>query len=206
MAALNTAPVARRRRPTVMNGAAPSREYQSAEEAYHDSLTTENARDTRESITREVLGASMRVDVTVANAGNIPFSISNLELSAQAQDPNNRRRIIPIGSLVPENDNLDSVNIGAIGETARGPFIFRTENVFPQEIEDLMKNPRGLVVQLANYDITDENGNTTPLPHSRFRTAPPSLFLTSAMAWSKVIESPPPAIITHPRACLTASA
>ena len=132
---------------------------QSAEEAYHDSLTTENARDTRESITREVLGASMRVDVTVANAGNIPFSISNLELSAQAQDPNNRRRIIPIGSLVPENDNLDSVNIGAIGETARGPFIFRTENVFPQEIEDLMKNPRGLVVQLANYDITDENGN-----------------------------------------------
>ena len=146
---------------------------QNAEEAYHDSLTTENARDTRESITREVLGASMRVDVTVANAGNVPFSISNLELSAQAQDPVNRRLIIPIGSLVPENENLDAVNIGSLGETERGPFIFRTDNVFPQEIEELMKNPRGLIVQLANYDITDENGNNFAFSsqHVQDRTA-----------------------------------
>ncbi|MEM7082181.1 MAG: hypothetical protein AAF465_05565, partial [Pseudomonadota bacterium] len=84
-----------------------------SEEAYHDSLTTSTERDIRESITREIVDAVVKVDVSVDNAGDIPFTVSNLELSAQTQDPLDRRRIIPVASLVPENERLESINIGA---------------------------------------------------------------------------------------------
>jgi hypothetical protein len=130
----------------------------SSEEAYHDSLTTSAAFDIRETVTREIEGAAIKVGVSVDNTGDIPFTITNLELTAQTQDPLDRRRMIPVASLVPENDSLGSINIGALGDPTRGPFVFDTVSVFPQQVQELMKNPRGLVVQLANFDITDDLG------------------------------------------------
>ena len=130
----------------------------SSEEAYHDSLTTATARDIRESITREIVDAAIKVDVTIENDNDVPFAISSLELTAQTQNPLNRTQMIPVASLVPENSELDTVNIGALGDPARGPFVFSTTSVFPQQVEELLKNPRGLVVQLANFDIADEAG------------------------------------------------
>jgi len=131
----------------------------SSEEVYHESLSTSTARDVRESVTREVVDATVKVSVSIDNIGDIPFTISNLELSAQTQDPLDRRRMIPVAALVPENGGLGSVNIGALGDPSRGPFVFNTVSVFPQQVQELMKNPRGLVVQLANFDITDNEGN-----------------------------------------------
>lgn len=130
-----------------------------SEEAFHDSLTTSTAVNIEETVVREVIDGAMRVDLTIENAGAIPFAISNLELTALTQDPNNRRQLVPVASLVPQNTNLDTINIGALGDTARGPFVFNTTNVFPSEIEQLMKSPRGVVVRLANFDIVDESGN-----------------------------------------------
>ena len=130
-----------------------------AEEAYHDSLTTSVEVENTESILREVVDAAIRVELTIDNDGDIPFSISNLELTAQTQSPNDRRQIIPVAALVPENENLGSINIGALGDPSRGPFIFKTTSIFPQQVEELMKNPRGFFVQLANFDITDDAGN-----------------------------------------------
>lgn len=129
-----------------------------SEEAYHESLTTNASYDVRESITREVVGATIKANVTIENTSDIPFTISQLELSAQAQDPTDRRRMIPVASLVPENGGLESVNIGALGDPERGPFVFETDSVFPRQVEELLKNPRGLIVELANFDITDELG------------------------------------------------
>jgi hypothetical protein len=131
----------------------------SSEETYHDSLSTTATRDIREAVTREIVDAGMKVDVSIDNVGDIPFTISNLELSAQVQDPLDRRRMIPVAALVPENEGLGSVNIGALGDPSRGPFVFNTVSVFPQQVQELMKNPRGLVVQLANFDITDNEGH-----------------------------------------------
>ena len=131
----------------------------SSEETYHDSLSTTTERDIRESVTREVVDAAVKVTVSIDNTGDIPFSISNLELSAQTQDPLDRRRMIPVAALVPENEGLGSVNIGALGDPSRGPFVFKTVSVFPQQVQELMKNPRGFVTQLANFDITDNEGN-----------------------------------------------
>jgi len=130
-----------------------------SEEAFHDSLTTSASVSSEETVVREVVDGAMRVDLTIENAGAIPFSISNLELTALTQDPNNRRQLVPVASLVPQNDDLDTINIGALGDTARGPFVFNTTNVFPSEIEQLMKSPRGVIVRLANFDIVDESGN-----------------------------------------------
>ena len=130
-----------------------------SEEAFHDSLTTSAAVSSEETIVREVIDGTMRVDLTIENAGSIAFAISNLELTALTQDPNNRRQLIPVASLVPQNTELDTINIGALGDTARGPFVFNTTNVFPSEIEQLMKSPRGVIVRLANFDIVDESGN-----------------------------------------------
>jgi len=132
----------------------------SSEEEYHDSLTISATRDVRESVNRDIESASIKAFVSIDNLGDVPFTISNLELTAQTQDPNNRRRVIPVASLVPENESLGSVNLGALGDTSRGPFVFATsqESVFPQQVQELMKNPRGLVVQIANFDITDELG------------------------------------------------
>lgn len=134
---------------------------QAAEEQYQQSLETSLEKAVTETLTREIVSSSMKVDLTIDNAGDIPFTITNIELSAQTQDPLNRRRIIPVASLVPENTNLGSVNIGALGDPARGPFVFSTgtNSVFPQEIQELMKNPRGLIIQLANFDIVDQDGN-----------------------------------------------
>jgi hypothetical protein len=131
----------------------------SSEETYHDSLSTATSRDIRESVTRDVVDAAMKVTLSIDNVGDIPFTISNLELSAETQDPLDRRRMIPVAALVPENANLGSVNIGTLGDPSRGPFVFKTVSVFPQQVQELMKNPRGLIVQLANFDITDNDGN-----------------------------------------------
>jgi hypothetical protein len=130
-----------------------------SEDAYRDSLTTETTRDESETITREITSAAVKVDVSIESTNDIPFTISNLELTAQTQDPLNRRRIIPVASLVPEN-NLSklTVNVGALGDPSRGPFVFKTVDVFPQQVQELMKSPQGLIIQLANFDITDEMG------------------------------------------------
>lgn len=67
--------------------------------------------------------------------------------------------MIPIASLVrenPDNEDPKKINIGTLGDTARGPFVFKAVDVFPQQVEELMKSPRGLLVSLANFDITDE--------------------------------------------------
>lgn len=129
-----------------------------SEQAYNDSLTSSVSRDIRETITRDVVGAKITLDVSVENVGSLPFTISNLEISAQTQDPRDRRRVIPIASLVPQGADDLEINIGSLGSTVRGPFVFEASNVFPSEIEQLMKSPRGLITKLANFDITDELG------------------------------------------------
>lgn len=132
----------------------------SSEEAYHDSLTLMQQRDYSQSVTRTVEGASLRLDMSIENTSDIPFTISDLKLTVQSQDPRNRRRLVPIASLVLENPSFDVINVGTQGDLARGPFVFAAEDLFPQQIENLMKSPRGLVVKLANFDISNEAGQS----------------------------------------------
>ena len=134
-----------------------SESSEASEQAYEDSLTTSSTRDHSKSVTRSVVDAAMLVDLSVANVGDIAFTISDIELTALAQNPKNRRSFVPVATL--SSDTLTSLNLGALGGVSeRGPVAFQSYQVFPDQIESLMKNPRGMIVQLANFNIQDESG------------------------------------------------
>lgn len=127
---------------------------------YQNSLSTEVSRDVTKEVQRTVEGASIDLVVTLGNFSDIPFTMSNLEVTALMQDPYNRRRLSPVASLLPASMLTTGdfeVYLGPFIQE-RGPFIFKSTDVFPSMVEDLMKNPRGLIFKVANFDITDEQG------------------------------------------------
>jgi hypothetical protein len=134
---------------------------EASQQAYNESLTTSETIDQTQAVTREVLGASIEVTVNLLNLGDTAFTIRNLELTALQQDRSDRTKFTPIATLVPSStlDTGDAlvVNLGPL-TIERGPFVFKSREVFPSLVEDLMKNPRGLMFRVANLDIEDEAG------------------------------------------------
>ncbi len=132
-----------------------------SQQQYQDSLTTNVARDVTQAVTRTIEGASIEVLVTINNGGDIPFTMTNIQLTALLQDPFNRRSFVPVATMLP-GSLLDGggdfeVFLGPF-IPERGPFIFKSTEVFPSLVEDLMKTPRGLIFKVANFDIEDEEG------------------------------------------------
>lgn len=132
-----------------------------AQQAYQESLSIAETVDETKSVTREVVGASMDVVVTIGNVSDTAFSMTNLELTALQQDPRNKKRFLPVATLIPAS----TLSTGVIPEYTtgpfipeRGPFIFSSREIFPSLAEDLMRNPRGLIFKVANFDVTDEFG------------------------------------------------
>ena len=135
----------------------------SAEETYGRSLGLEQTRDTRNSFTRDVLGGEIRATVFFENNSDVAFTLSNIELVALTQDPHNHRKLVPMGTLVSRAvteglEDFGTVNMGVLDDSGRGPFVFSSIHAFPEQIEALMKSPRGLIVRLSNYDLTDQDG------------------------------------------------
>ncbi|UCE58490.1 MAG: hypothetical protein JSU63_13730 [Phycisphaerales bacterium] len=128
---------------------------------FQESLTTDVTRDITQAVTRTVEGASVEVLVTVNNGGDIPFTVRNIQLTGLLQDPYNRRSFLPVATLLPasalEGGGEFEVTLGPF-IPLRGPFVFKSSEVFPSLVEDLMKNPRGLIFEVANFDIEDEEG------------------------------------------------
>ena len=127
----------------------------SSQEAYHRSLQGSTSLQSITQITTEVVDATMKVDVTIENVGNTAFTISNLELTALVQDPRDRTQFLPVASLTPESNTLNEINLGPL-LTERGPFVFSAREVFVSQVQQLMKNPAGMLIKVANFDITDE--------------------------------------------------
>jgi hypothetical protein len=129
------------------------------ENEYEKSLSTSEEATISEgsSVTREVQGARLQVAVTLRNEGDIAFTLRNLQVVALIQNPQDPSRLTPIATLLPDSEPANGVNLGPL-VPERGPFIFSNDQVFPQLVEELMRNPRGLVFQFANYDLTDELG------------------------------------------------
>ncbi len=127
---------------------------------YQESLTTSVQRDITQEVTRTIEGASIDLAVSLSNFGDIPFTMNNLEITALLQDPFNRRRFTPVASLLPASQlqtGSFEVFLGPFIQE-RGPFIFKSTEVYPSLVEDLMKNPRGLIFKVANFDVVDEQG------------------------------------------------
>lgn len=132
-----------------------------SQETYNRSLSTSETVDEVHEVTRDVVGASVEVALTISNIGDIAFTMTNLEVTALLQDPVNRSRFIPVATLVPASQlitgEIPSITAGLF-VPERGPFIFKSRDVFPSLVEDLMKNPRGLIFEVANFDVLDEFG------------------------------------------------
>ena len=123
---------------------------------YNEAINRVSAVSSVSEISRETLAARISAAVTLGAGSDIAFSMSDVELSILMQDPRDRTRLIPIGTLVP-SQNEATYNVGPLVPEI-GPLVFQNSDVFPNLVEDLMKDPRGLVVKAANYNITDEFG------------------------------------------------
>lgn len=128
---------------------------QETQRAFEESTTSEVETTREESVTREVEGASMRATVTLRNLGNIAFNIQNVQITAFVLDPEDPSRLVPVATLTPQDEPSGGYNLGPL-IPQRGPLVFESSEVFPSMIETLMRDPRGLIFKVANFDITDE--------------------------------------------------
>jgi len=131
-----------------------------SQETYEKSVARGNEISQVFSVNREIVGARIDVDLTIINVGEIPFTVSNIEVTVLEQS-GNRGKFIPVATLVSNYELITGsplqVNLGAF-TTEHGPFLFASRDVYPNLIDSLMRNPSGLVFRVANYDITDEEG------------------------------------------------
>lgn len=130
---------------------------QSTQRTYSDSLQTQADLQIGESATRQVAGAAMRLSLNLRSLGDIAFNISNVQVTAFVQDPLDPGSLRPVATLVPESAPAGGFNLGPM-TPERGPLIFVSVQIFPSLVEDLMRDPTGLVFKLANFDIRDEVG------------------------------------------------
>ncbi|UCH25829.1 MAG: hypothetical protein JSV66_18205 [Trueperaceae bacterium] len=133
-----------------------------ANEAYNESFEKAVTIASTSEVKRVVDDASIRVTVDLANNGDTAFRVANLEITALQQDPVDRSRSVPVATLVPEKvlEAGGSPPVFSLGPLvpAIGPIIFQNRSVFPTTVENLLKDPRGLLFRVANYDITFEDG------------------------------------------------
>ncbi len=134
---------------------------ESSQQTYNDSLTTSESVDETQEVQRQVVGAQMSALVKIGNIGDTAFTMSQLEITAMQQDPENKERFLPVATLVPASQlttgQIPSYTTGPF-VPERGPFVFTSREVFPSLVEDLMRNPRGLLFKVANFNVTDEFG------------------------------------------------
>jgi hypothetical protein len=117
-------------------------------------MQTERELNDNETLNREVVDASMSIALDIVNRSDIAFTISNIELTAKVRDPRDPSRFVHVATLV---GNAGSVNVGP-APFARGPLRFTATGVTPALIEELRVDPRGIIFEVVNYDVTDEFG------------------------------------------------
>ena len=112
------------------------------------------------SVSREVFGARIDIDLEVFNPSDLAFRAENLEVSMLVTDPNDRTRLLPVATLVPAStlETGEELVLNLAPGQRLGPLIFSNREVVPSLVEDLMRQPRGIVLRVANVDITDELG------------------------------------------------
>ena len=122
---------------------------------YATSLATEKEVSAEATLNRVVEGASLAAEVNLTNPTNVAFTVRDIEITVLAQDPRQRSEFAPIATLFRASDA--AIDIGPL-TAERGPFRFTSDTTYPNLVEGLMKNPRGLVFRVANYTLEDEFG------------------------------------------------
>lgn len=130
---------------------------ESTEQAYTNSLSTEAEVSKDSNVTRDVFGARVQLGVFLEGRGNVAFTVRNLQVTALIQDPNDPTRLTPITTLTPDLEPATGFNLGPL-VPAKGPIVFTSTDVSPELVEELMRNPQGIVFRFSNYDVVDEAG------------------------------------------------
>jgi hypothetical protein len=96
---------------------------EATQQTYEQSLSKGRSFTKTSQVTREVVGAQMSVDLTVENAGDLAFTISNIEVTALQRSRFSLTAFEPLASLLPASqlqggDDL-VLNLGPLGARAR---------------------------------------------------------------------------------------
>jgi hypothetical protein len=115
------------------------------------------------SVTREVTGARIDVDLTITNTSDIAFTARDIEVTVLQRNPLDTKGFIPVATLVSNRALVSgeplAVTLGPLKKQA-GPFLFTSRDVFATLVQELMRAPQGLVFKVANYELTDEFGRS----------------------------------------------
>lgn len=146
---------------------------QSRASGYSSSVSSETARQSQQSydksvaealessdsrsITRSIESARIIATVNIANQSDVPFTIENLEISVLRQDRAQGGSYRPVGTLRPSGGEKLSMNL-APNDIERGPILFENTDIFPNLVDELLREPTGLVFKVANFDVVDEEG------------------------------------------------
>ncbi|HET9422223.1 MAG TPA: hypothetical protein VFO49_13885 [Nocardioides sp.] len=128
-----------------------------SQETYEESLSSNVELAEQANRTREVTGARIAVAVTLGSDSDIAFTMRHLQVTALIQDPQNPDRLTPVATLLPTAEPEQGYSLGPL-VPERGPYLFENTQVFPKMVDDLMRNPRGLIFKFSNYDLVDELG------------------------------------------------
>jgi len=132
----------------------------SSNRSYNESVEKSRTIESTSEVVREVVDAAVRLPISIGSLSDVAFTVENLEITALQQDPLDRSRVIPIATLIPEvaltGGASPRYNVGPGG--SKSNIVFANREVFPNTVEALMKDPRGLIFKIANYDLTDELG------------------------------------------------
>ncbi|MDD9941318.1 MAG: hypothetical protein OXU20_09795 [Myxococcales bacterium] len=107
------------------------------------------------SVTRDIEQAVVQASVNLSNNNDIAFTIQNIELSMMREERSARGTLRPVATLVATQ--TDAFNMAPL-EQNRGPLIFESTTVFSNRVDDLMREPTGLLFKVVNYDVLDEAG------------------------------------------------
>ncbi|MGE3180555.1 MAG: hypothetical protein AB7N71_02925, partial [Phycisphaerae bacterium] len=110
-----------------------SESAQSSTEEVARSISTALSMSENRSVSRSIEGARVSANVSLRNAGDIAFTITNIEVSLQHQDRRNANRFLPVAALrlsgASDPTNQPTFNLGPF-DAARGPFIFENAEIF----------------------------------------------------------------------------
>jgi len=128
---------------------------ETSQQEYQNSVTSAIEQSERRSVTRNIDSAIVQATVNIANLSDLAFSITNIEVSLLQQDRGTGLTFRPIAALRPSG--AETFNLAPLDQE-RGPIIFENTEVFPNRIDDLMREPTGLIFQVVNFDVLDEAG------------------------------------------------
>jgi hypothetical protein len=150
--------------------------HSKSQEVHAASLSKAQQFNTISTVTREIFGASIDVDLTIRNSGDLAFAISNLEITVLQADRQSTGRFVPVATLIANSTLITGTpmtfNLGPF-TPERGPILFSSRDVFPALVDQLMAAPGGLIFKVANFDMTDEFGRVFSFANqlARDRTA-----------------------------------